>query len=297
VIAAVLALAAAAQAPQTPSFAASVEAVYLDVVVVQDNRPVAGLTAADFDVRDQGVRQQVRIASHEDVPLTVVLVFDASSSVRGPRLQHLKAAGRALMAGLRPEDEAALVGFSHELAVVSPQGSDRGELRWALEGVKAQGATAVWDALYAGLKLPRSRGRALVVLFTDGEDNMSWLKPDEVQRVAEESNAVVHVVTIADPMGMVEPLPGGNWRWRSDRLARPLRRVSDATGGKVWVAGSSSDLQPTFLRILSEMQSAYLLAYEPTGVGGEGWHRLDVKLKGRRGSVRTRRGYLVPARR
>jgi VWFA-related protein len=201
------------------------------------------------------------------------------------------------MAALRPQDEAALVGFSHELALVSPQGRDREALRVALEGVQASGATAVWDALYAGLKLTRSRGRALIVLFTDGEDNMSWLKPEEVQRVAEESNAVVHVVTIADPMGMAEPRPGGGWRWRSDRLARPLKSVADATGGQVWVAGSSFDLQATFLRILSEMQSAYLLAYEPTGVAAAGWHRLDVKLKGRRGSVRTRRGYFVPARR
>jgi Ca-activated chloride channel family protein len=276
--------AALAQTPPPPTFAASVAAVYLDVVVVQGGQPITGLQGADFEVRDQGVVQDVRLARHEDVPLTVVLVFDASASVRGQRLADLKAAGRALLAGLRQQDEAALVAFSHELAVVAPQGTDRTAVQWALAGVQASGATAVWDALYAGLKLPRSRGRALVVMFTDGEDNMSWLSADEVRRVAEQSNAVVHVVTLKDPLGLAEAAG-----------SRALRRIAEGSGGRVWTAGASKDLQATFLRVLSEMQSAYLLTYEPSGVSGQGWHRIEVKLKASRGTLRTRRGYLVPA--
>ena len=111
---------------------------------------------------------------------------------------------------------------------------------------------------------------------------MSWLSPAQVQRVAEESNAIVHVVTISEP-AFAEPLS-----------RKPLRRIADATGGKVWEASTSSDLQATFLRILAEMQSTYLLTYEPTGVKAEGWHRIEVKVKGGRGKVRTRSGYFVP---
>jgi VWFA-related protein len=280
-----LAFSAAPQVPPRPSFEVSVEAVYLDVFVVREGAPVANLQASDFEVRDQGVRQDARLAQHQDLPLTAVLVFDASSSLRGQKLVHLQAAGRALLAGLRGHDEAALVGFSHELSVMVPQGAHHTAVRQAIDAITPGGATAVWDGLYAGLKLTRTRGRALVVLFTDGEDNMSWLSPEQVQRVAQESNAIVHVVTIAEPTGYQEP---------SSR--KPLRRIADATGGRLWMAGSSSDLEATFLRILSEMQSAYLLTYEPAGVKTEGWHRIEVKLKGGHGTVRTRRGYFVPPR-
>jgi Ca-activated chloride channel homolog len=278
--------AASPQAPPRPSFAVSVENVYLDVFVVRDGAPVANLQASDFEVRDQGVRQDVRLAQHQDLPLTAVLVFDASASLRGPRLEHLQTASRALVAGLRDRDEAALVGFSHELSVLVPQGAHRSAVRQAIDAIAAGGATAMWDGLYAGLKLPRARGRVLVVLFTDGEDNMSWLSPAQVQRVAEESNAVVYVVTIDDPVR--------NVRGSDLPSQKALRRIADVTGGQLWEAGSSKDLEPTFLRILAEMQSAYLLTYEPTGVKAEGWHRIEVKVKGGRGKVRTRGGYFIP---
>jgi VWFA-related protein len=282
---AMLACAAAAQSPPPPTFEVSVENVYLDVFVVRDGVAVPSLQASDFEVRDQGVRQQVRLAQHEDLPLTAVLVFDASSSLHGERLKNLQAASRALLAGLRDRDEVALVGFSHELSVMVPQGAHRETVRQAIDAITAGGATALWDGLYTGLKLPRARGRSLVVLFTDGDENMSWLSAEQVHRVAEESNAIVHVVTIATPAGMMDP---------SGR--KPLQRIADATGGKLWTAGTSKDLEGTFLRILAEMQSAYLLTYEPTGVTAGGWHRIEVKVKGGRGSVRTRRGYFVPPR-
>ena len=282
-----LACAAAPQAtPRPPTFEVSVENVYLDVFVVRDGVAVPSLAASDFEVRDDGVRQNARLAQHEDLPLTAVLVFDASASLRGPRLEHLQAASRALVAGLRDHDEAALVGFSHELSVMVPQGAHRSTVRQAIDAITAGGATAMWDGLYAGLKLPRARGRALVVLFTDGEDNMSWLSAEQVQRVAEDSNAVVHVVTIADPVR--------NVRGADLPSHKALRRIADATGGRLWEAGTSKDLEPTFLRILAEMQSAYLLTYEPTGVKAGGWHRIEVKVKGGRGKVRTRGGYFVP---
>ena len=93
------------------------------------------------------------------------------------------------------------------------------------------------------------------------------------------------------------------WRASAEQVlerAEPRRlvhgRIADATGGKVWEASSSKDLQATFLSILSEMQSAYLLTYEPTGVKREGWHRIEVKVKNGRGKVRTRSGYFVPPR-
>ena len=298
-------------AQPVPTFTTSVEAVYVDVFVTRDGRPVAGLATADFEVRDDGVKQDVTLARLEEVPIVAVLVFDASGSVAGARLDDLRAAGRALLAGLRPQDETALVTFSHELRVVVPQAGDRAAVEHGLDGLDPKGNTALWDGLYAGLKLPVSRGRPMVVLFTDGQDNVSWLTRDQVQRVAEESDALVYVVAIVPPpeeapaAGVLrgipprgEDLPGFRLEARSTEAValRALSHLAEATGGRLWPAGSSAQLGRTFLRILAEMRSRYLLSYGPTGVPREGWHRLEVKVKGHRGTVRSRSGYFVAPR-
>jgi VWFA-related protein len=156
----------------------------------------------------------------------------------------------------------------------------------ALEDLHAQGVTGLWDGLYAGLKLPVSRGRAMVVLFTDGQDNVSWLTREQVRRVAEESDALVYVVAIdqpeaARPLGVVgSSLTVQSLAYlaqaRSGVVLGGLRELAEATGGRLWLAGSSAQLKQTFLRILTEMRERYLLSYEPAAVKREGWHRLEV---------------------
>lgn len=304
-------LVAAPLVPQdVPTFTTSVEAVYVDVFVTRDGRPVPGLAAADFEVRDNGVKQDVTLARLEEIPIVAVLVVDASASIAGARLEDLRAAGRALLAGLRPQDEAVLVTFSHELRVVAPQGGDRTAVERGLNGLDPKGVTALWDGLYGGLTLPISRGRPMVVLFTDGQDNVSWLTPDQVQRVAEESEALVYVVAIVPPAeaaalpSILQTLtpqrdpPGGRVEAQSTALGglHALSHLAEATGGRLWPAGASAQLGQTFLRILTEMRSRYLLSYDATNDAREGWHRLEVKLKGHRGTVRSRRGYFVAPR-
>jgi VWFA-related protein len=282
-------------AAQVPSFPASVESVYLDVFVARDGRPVMGLKAADFEVLDNGVRQAVTLVGLERVPLVAIMVFDASGSVIGAKRDDLKAAGRTFLAGLRDQDQATLVAFSHELRVAVPHASDRAAVRRALDGLGAGGGTALWDALYAGLTLPAS-GRPMVVVFTDGEDNMSWLSAERVRAVAEESEALVHVVAIVPPPEEAFTLDGRARRAGEPAFLRSLRGIAEVTGGRLWPVGASAELERTFVRILAEMQSRYLLSYEPAGVEREGRHRLQVRVKGHRGSVRSRRGYLVQAR-
>jgi hypothetical protein len=78
------------------SFPARAERVRIDAYVGRDGRPVEGLTAADFDVRDDGVTQEVRLVEAEEAPLHALLILDTSSSVAGKRLEQLKAAAGTL---------------------------------------------------------------------------------------------------------------------------------------------------------------------------------------------------------
>ena len=310
VVAAGLLLVPALLAAQpVPTFMTSVETVFVDVFVTRDGGPVSRLAAADFEVRDNGVKQEVTLASLEEIPIVAVLAFDASGSVVGERLEDLRAGGRALLAGLRPHDQAALIVFSHELRVVVPQEGNRSAVERGLEDLHPQGLTGLWDGLYAALKLPVSRGRSMVVLFTDGQDNVSWLTREQVHRVAEESDALVYVVAIDPKTEQARPIdvPGssltlmslpylGQARSAEAPPLRALRLLAEATGGRLWPAGSSAQIKQTFLQLLAEMRVRYLLSYGPAGVAREGWHRLEVKVKGHRGTVRSRAGYFVAPR-
>lgn len=285
--------AAAAQAPpaQTPRYASAVETVYVDAFVMAGGRPVTGLRGQDFELRDNGVLQRVQLVATDTMPLTSVLVFDTSGSVAGEKLAALRAAGSAFMDALKPQDEVGLIAFSHEIRYLVRPGRDRHAMSEALAAVRAGGATAMYDALYAGLVLPVTRGRGLVVLFSDGVDNLGWLDLARLRQVAERSNSIIHAVGLRPPPG-----------FGSDAAehARALRELAELTGGRYWEAEDPARLRTAFTAVAEAMSTRYVLGYEPEGVPRDGWHNLDLRLRGRGGSVHARRGYWVapaPARR
>jgi VWFA-related protein len=297
---------------EPPRFATGIEAVYVDALVDRGATPVAGLTARDFEVKDDGLRQDVELVNAESVPPAVILVFDVSASVRGEKLTALQAAGSAFLDTLRPGSPVALVSFSHDIVLLAPPGTDRDAVRRGIEAMHAEGASAVLDALYAGLSL-LGRARALVVLFSDGEDNRSWLSADEVRNAAERSNALVHVIGFLpgaprvpraaggepafEPGHIVDARPGSaalaHLESEPPRHVRDLRQIAEATGGRFWSAESVARIREAFTEVAAEVNARYVLRFEPKAARGAGWHRLDVRLRGRKGTVRARRGYYV----
>ena len=298
-----------AQTPQhPPEFRSSVEAVYVDVFVTRDGRPVAGLEASSFELKDNGVRQSVERVAAESVPLHAVLVFDTSSSLSGPRLRALKAAGEAFLDGLRPSDEVALVGFSEEVAWHAASTARKDAVSRALDGIEASGATSAFDALYAAVALAEESGRSLIVLFTDGEDNSSFLGAKQLATAVERSNALVHAVGWRERGGTVSG-SGGPSRYSGSLPGEPfarapvespetddvraLRGIAEASGGRFWEADSPERLRRAFAAIADAMGHRYVLRYEPHGVKREGWHRLEIKLRDAKGDLQARHGYWV----
>ena len=103
---AVLAVAGGMPIVAQQRFTARTEAVRVDVLVADGARLIHGLTAADFEVRDNGVVQSVDQVQTEHLPLNVIVALDTSSSVAGDRLEHLVGAVRALVHGLAEGDRA-----------------------------------------------------------------------------------------------------------------------------------------------------------------------------------------------
>ena len=302
-----------------PTFAAGVEAVRLDVFVSRDGRPLAGLAAGDFEVLDNGVPQRAELESAGG-PVHAILLLDTSGSVAGPRLLHLRAAAHAFLDGLGPDDQASLLTFSHEVRLAGAPSRERAPLHRALDEARAGGGTALHDALFAALQLgDPARGRGVVLVFSDGDDRLSWLDAPRLREAARRAEVSVYAVALTDgpaaapARDAVAYMPDESGRRRMRPADRPLatnafrpssasrapsdvpallRDVAADTGGQVWRAEDGPQLQTAFLHALAEVKSRYLLRFEPS-VSTPGWHTLEVKLKGRKGEVRARKGYVV----
>jgi Ca-activated chloride channel homolog len=275
-VACVLVASVSAVVSAAQTFTSRIEAVRVDVLVTENGRPVSGLTPADFEVLDEGVSQQVTLASFEKIPLNVVLALDMSASLQGLRLGHLQAAGRTVLDGLKPGDRAALVTFSHVVAPAFGLTDDLEKVRTALDRSQGEGLTSLIDAAHAGMLVGESdAGRSLMIMFSDGVDTSSWLPADAVLESSRRSDVVVYCVEVGT------------------RRARFTRDLSEATGGRVFSVGSTDDLTSAFARILEEFRMRYLISYSPQGVSTTGWHRLEVRVKRRGASVKARPGYFA----
>jgi VWFA-related protein len=285
----------AGQTPAPPVFGASLETVYVDAFVTRDGRSVPGLDASHFELKDNGVVQEVELVAGDSLPLLAVLAFDTSSSVAGDKLAALQAAGAAFLDGLNPRDQAALLTFSQQIEWRAGPTTDGAHVRRALQALRPRGATAALDGLYAAITLPVAQARTLVVLFSDGEDNLSWLGEKEVRAVAERSNALVHVVGL-HPSDLARSLESPRVRPAAPpepQHLRVLRQIAEATGGRLWQADSPDRLRHAFAAIAEAMSHRYILRYEPRGVARGGWHRIELRLRRGKGEVRARRGYWV----
>jgi VWFA-related protein len=262
-------------------FGVEVEVVRVEALVTHDGQPVRGLTANDFEVLDNGVRQTLHPVAFEEAPVDALLVLDISGSVIGSKLEALQGAAGAFLDGLGPRDRAALIGFQQSVAVALPLTSDIPLVRFGLDVAGGGGRTALYDAVYMALRLPESGPRrAAVVVFSDGIDNRSWLSARDVVGAAGRSGAVVYAVDARGPADPSHPF---------------LDDVTRATGGRVWRARKVEDLRDRFLDVLQDIRARYLLTYTPTGADTVGWHDLEVRLqRGRHGDVLSRPAYYRP---
>jgi VWFA-related protein len=287
---------------QAPRFTSRAVAVRVDVLVTDGKRLVTGLTAADFELRDAGVVQELKQIDVEQLPLNLVLAFDTSLSVAGPRMTALLDAARGVVGGLREPDRVALLSFATRVRLLAPLTSSRTQITVALDQLSAYGATSLRDAVFSALALRHEdSGRTLVLVFSDGGDTSSWLTSPKVVEAAKRTDAVVYAIGVRQESritgyafnpALQMPTIVGRSETTED-LGAFLRKVTEETGGRGLFASTYADLRETFARTLDEFRNRYVLSYTPTGVSSTGWHALDVKLKSRKGKVTARRGYVA----
>lgn len=257
-------------------FKSQVDVVRVDVLVLRHGVPVGGLRPADFELRDNGVRQEIVSASLEEVPIEALLVLNASRSITPDKARALREASSAFLDGLTARDRAGLLVFGGRPILVQAPTSDGGRLGRLLQAVEGRGSTALNDAVFAALRLRQpGDARGAVLVFTDGVDNVSWLSPSEVFEAGRRSDAIVHAVVVGRA-GIDNAL---------------LHELTRGSGGSVWPAAWGPKLADAFRAVLDDLRSRYVLAYYPKDVATDGWHALDVKVRLRSVSITHRSGY------
>ncbi len=133
------------------------------------------------------------------------------------------------------------------------------------------------DGVFAGMMVGESdAGRALLIVFSDGLDTSSWLTANAVLDTAKRADVVAYGVSVKSP---VKP--------------EFLRDLTSFSGGRLFEVEKEANLRSAFLGVLEEFRQRYLVSYRPRGVAKNGWHRLDVRVKNRKATIKARPGYLA----
>jgi VWFA-related protein len=281
------------------AFRSGVDVVRVDVSVMRGRTPVAGLKAEHFSLTDNGVAQDVDSVMLADLPISVTLVLDVSGSVAGEELDHLIDAGQQLVGSLRPEDRASLITFSQQVLVKVPLTADVGSVGKALAGLRGDGATSMNDAIHVAMNLrPMDTSRSVIIVFSDGADNLSWARPAALVDEVKKTGVVIHAIELqVDDSVALHPSSPALIAQGFLNGVPLLQELTLQSGGRVWSAKSSRDLKALFTQALEEMRARYVLTYTPKGVPQDGWHTLKVSLKNARGDVTARPGYFVAPKR
>lgn len=249
---------------------------------------VQGLTQDDFEILENGVRQEINLFGQSDtVPLRMAVLFDLSLSVK-PRLKFQKeAAERFFNSVLRPMDSAALFGFNHDVTIEQDFTSDRKQLIAALKGLKSSGGTALYDAVFlASERLERGSGRRVIVILSDGLNMISRATLEAALRMAEKADAAIYAIYT------VNRLPEEPGVVSGEQL---LQQICERTGGQVFFAENSYALDSVFEQLSQILRAQYTLSFYSNSEHNDGsYRRLEVQVKRPGLRVRARKGYYAP---
>jgi VWFA-related protein len=154
--------------------------------------------------------------------------------------------------------------------------------------LSAGGGTALFDAVYLAVtqKLTGQNGRKILVLITDGDDTASRLPVTDALDAAQRNDVIVYGIS-TNSRGL-----GGDKNRKGDDV---LRKLVEATGGKVFFPTEVEDLSANFRDITEELRFQYALAYSPINVSRDGaFRRIRIEPSDRRHLVRARAGYYAP---
>ena len=295
--------AAADQVPAQPRvFRSGASMVALTVTVLDGKKPVAGLGQQDFEVFEDGVQQQVRFFEARSVPLDVILLLDASSSM-GDKMSVVHDTARGFMKLLRGEDRGAVVAFADNVRVLQPLTSDAAAIEQAINSTQPKGATSLYNAIYVALKefgrTAQGTGdvrRQAIAVLSDGEDTASLVGFEDVMGLARKTGVSIYTIALQSQFASLRA--GGRKQFSDAEYA--MKSLAQETGAQSFFPTGTHELKSVYDAITSELTTQYSLGYAPSNPRSDGrYRRIVVRVNSNpHYRSRTRSGYTAetPAR-
>lgn len=273
--------------------------VNLNVTVTErGGQPYTALKAENFQVYDNGVEQVIHHFSRDDVPFSMGLILDRSGSMSMMMNEVYQAAFHSVEAS-KPEDEFFIESFNEGIRLDQDFSTDRLMLERRLRQIAAGGLTALYDAILEGfdhIQKARHEKKALLVV-TDGADNSSRHRFEELLELAREQNVALCIV------GMFDPLQLAFEGTSENPLKQSLTQLAEATGGRAYFPRTVKECEQACIAIAHELRQQYSLGYYLSPELRDGnWHKAEVRLNLDKNTsdlkllVRTRPGYYAPRR-
>ena len=300
---------------QPPTFVREVNLVdVLATVLDRRNKLVPDLEKSDFKVTDDNAVQEVRYFSRQsDLPLRIGMLLDTSNSIRDRIKFEQEAAVDFLYSVLRHgKDQAFAMTFDDEPQVIQAFTADGGLLRDEINKTRAGGGTAVYDAVYEACAKqlsnpPRPPGdqpdivRRVMVLISDGDDNLSNHTRAEAIEMAQRTNVVIYTISTSTQWIQLSQTDPNKLADRKIHLTEGdeiLKDLAEETGGRAFFPYHVDDLSQSFQDIGDELRNQYTITYSPTNFVANGrYHRIKIEIPNHNGyQVRARRGYFAKSR-
>lgn len=286
-VAAALSATVVAHQQQQPTFRSATRTVPVYATVTdRDGRLVPDLQQSDFEIYDNGKKQEISIFENEIVPFSAVLALDTSASMT-MNIEFVQEAAVQFVIRMLPEDTAS-VGFFNSKVRFSPGlSSDRDALTSYIRNDMQYGnETRLWDAFDGALEhLKSATGRRVIVALTDGEDFGSEKGGGDVLDRAQAEDVMVYAIGI-------ESRFHNGAQWTVTRPGGSFRKMANETGGGYFELKKTADLNSTFSRVVQELHSQYLLGFTPANLDGKE-HKLEVKVTKPGLNARARRTYVA----
>jgi Ca-activated chloride channel family protein len=243
---------------------------------------VDGLSREDFQVSEDGKPQQIASFDSTSQSLSCAILLDTTESMN-EALPRVKNSIVKLIDELSPQDSIAIYTFDQRLVIRQEFTTDKSAAKRAALRTRAEGATALFDALSeAAQELSQRSGKKVLILFTDGDDNSSALNASAA--VARAKKAGVPLYTIAEGEAT-----------RSKNLRKLLDDLSQRTGGAAYEVKRPGDIEQVFHEISEDLRHLYMISYRPPSGPSDGkWRKIDLLVKGPKDyHVRAKEGYFA----
>jgi Ca-activated chloride channel family protein len=283
-------------APQKPSFTSAIDVVSLNVTVAdQSGRYVTDLAQTNFQVFEDGVKQDVSFFNKANSPIALSILMDTSASMEA-RIGTAQDAAIGFVRKLRQQDVAELIDFDSRAVTLQSFTNNIPALEQAIRKTAAGGSTSLYNAVYIALRdlkktvpaNPDDIRRQAIVVLSDGEDTSSLLSFDEVLDLAKRSDTAIYSIGLRS-----EEESNASKGFREAEFV--LRQFSQETGGRAFFPSQVSELSGVYGQIADELSSQYVLGYSSKNTKRDGaWRRIAVRVDRPGVSTRTKTGYFGP---